>query len=290
MELYSEIINQLSLPGDGQWLSHCESHLLVSLKATKYSPGPSPCSSPSQNGLLRLRLFWLSMPANGNLVARVSCQRTESSKTTGIVGIYTAYSVPSNDAFLYHDTEIRFDKENWNFNIPIRIPPTIDSEGPPPVGNLVEIGIFCAGMPEFTSRPMLELLHVYHLQIGPQRERPMQITIRNIAVVKRQSGMNSERRLAWDWACVPNAPPVGRPWSRTTGPFSHFDVTLDGIRIGEAFCLEFPVRRDDLDDALGVDGVEVLITGYLFGGGVVTGEARVLRTDLIFAESRFSYG
>ena len=57
------------------------------------------------------------------------------------------------------------------------------------------------------------------------------------------------------------------PWSSTTGPFSHFIVTIGGKEAGSAFGLEFPVLEEDCGD---LGQVEVTIMGHLFGGATVS--------------------
>lgn len=68
------------------------------------------------------------------------------------------------------------------------------------------------------------------------------------------------------------------PWSSTTGPFSHFIVTISGKEAGSAFGLEFAVLKEDCSD---LDQVEVTIMGKLFGGATVSSSqmVRVLRVD-----------
>ncbi|KAI4096159.1 MAG: hypothetical protein LQ344_001222 [Seirophora lacunosa] len=135
---------------------------------------------------------------------------------------------------------------------------------------LVAIGIFVEGESDL-SMP-IALMEITRIVIRPKQAVTTDIGygIANLHVKSCSHGTNVEKRIAWDWESVPQQHgktwPEGMPWSRTTGPFSSFTVRIGDEIIGEAYCLEFPVRNEDLN--VSGEMITISVAGHLFGGGL----------------------
>ncbi|KAL9124224.1 MAG: hypothetical protein Q9217_006423 [Psora testacea] len=284
MELLSELANRSPWRGDGCPSSQGESYLRTYLKVTD-ALGPNVHPSPTPKRVLRLKLFNLNISATNALTSSIRCRRVQASKSIGSAGFYTAYRVPSRSGLAYTEIMRPIAEEDLEYNIPIQSPfpgDCIDEVG---IGYLAEVGVFCVPVTETPPVPSIDILHIYNFVIRPLSQSAIVATIDNIRVIERQSGLNLEKRLTWNWTCPEDHCCEGRPWSKTTGPFSQFDILLDGRRIGDAFCLEFPLGIVDFDEVEESDEAQVTVRGNLFGGGIVVSEARLSKTDFIVTEA-----
>ncbi|KAL8758976.1 MAG: hypothetical protein Q9184_003756 [Pyrenodesmia sp. 2 TL-2023] len=134
---------------------------------------------------------------------------------------------------------------------------------------LVALGVFMEGEPD-TSVPVA-ILEITSIIIRPKEVVATQygLQLRDIHIKDRAHGSGAEKRVAWDWETVPGRHghtwPIGMPWSRTTGPFASFTVRIGDEVAGEAYCLEFPLRNEDIKDS--EKWVTISVVGRLFGGG-----------------------
>lgn len=103
---------------------------------------------------------------------------------------------------------------------------------------LVEFGVYCEYSVEI-SQP-LNLLQIERLVISP-RHRPMDrdFTSYNVHVIRRGNDAYAGRRLAWQWQGENETWPEWMPWSKTTGPFSYFSISVEGREAGRSYCIEF---------------------------------------------------
>ena len=289
MEMCSKLTESDPHYGEGPSKNQCETHLLIYVQPSECRRLKAPPHSPPRR-IIRLRLFNVNMPSNNTLTFTTLARRVKAIGSIGNVGFYTAYSVPLSDRIAYADTPIPITSDISAYNIPVRIPSEHEGVDTPEMGRLVEVGVFCEDMNEFPASHMLELLHVYNLVVGPRGESATAVTVHNIRVIERQSGSNVEKRMAWNWTCPKDRWPAGKAWSNSTGPFSHFNIMTNERRLGEAFCLECPLRRDDFDEVMQSDEVRFTIQGTLYGGGTVTSDAIFSKTDLMVAETQCSFG
>jgi Glycosyl hydrolase family 85 len=87
----------------------------------------------------------------------------------------------------------------------------------------------------------------------------------NIHADLRGTGDSKQVRLCWDLShsTIGEWEPLGSP---TTGPFSHFEVEIDDQIVGRAYALEMILPEHFVQRWNGPDGIEVKITGVIFGG------------------------
>ena len=147
---------------------------------------------------------------------------------------------------------------------------TLDMEEPN--AHIVEFGIYCSLAGEFSGP--IEVLDLYALVVRPRVEVEYTCSLTELEIYHRLSGENSEQRLRWAFHGSQDTWRPGLPWSDTTGPFSGFTIKMDDQILGQAHCLEFPLRPDDWLQE-GKDKVEFLVQGHLFGGGAVFGSLTV---------------
>ncbi len=231
------------------------------------------------------------------LTARVTYHRPRSSRSIK-TGFYLAYYAPGTQGPL-----------TYKYSAALYPPPTSSSDTLTQVvpidhdGNnnenkyLVELGTYvdyphpASRSPDpdsETDRRKQHLLTIKHLSILPASTVSLtsKYQITALHLITRtphpDTTVDSQTRLVWSWhALAPSTSPAGSPdtsdlpCSRTTGPFAHFVVTLNGRYAGRTYACEFPLRKGDFVDA-GTDGsgegegegeVEVCVEGVLFGFG-----------------------
>jgi len=118
---------------------------------------------------------------------------------------------------------------------------------------------------------------IQHISIlpAPAIPKPSDHQITDLRVITRGAEPYRQKRLVWDLHS--NRVPVqegGLPYSETTGPFSHFLVSVDGRCVGRAYACEFPLRREDFgevesgnhEEGREEEKGEVIVKGVLFGG------------------------
>ncbi|KAL8789645.1 MAG: hypothetical protein Q9213_001081 [Squamulea squamosa] len=226
----------------------------------------------------RLRLYKLDMPADGSLEATVEARNN----TRLQCGFYVAYGNPDGQPLEYTDHAMP---------LPGLSPGSFISF---PIQNskqrLVEFGVFLEGGPD-QSQPMA-LLDINSIVIKPLKAREVEalettFTIRDIRLVKKVRGSQTDKRNAWRWTKKTELQgqlwPVGMPWSQTTGPFSSFTVHVGRSKvIAEAFCTECSLKPEEVE-ALD-ENVGVQVVGNLFGGGHVRSTLCLFHTaDLVNA-------
>ena len=133
---------------------------------------------------------------------------------------------------------------------------------------IVEVGICYNVAHEF--RGSIALMDIYGLVIKPRPVSTFTCSLFGLELYHRSSGETREQRLRWTWRGSTEVWPDSLPWSDTTGPFSVFTITADGVRLGQAHCLEFPLRSSDWPQGPSKI-VKFSVRGYLFGGGMVSG-------------------
>ena len=221
---------------------------------------------------LRLRLFKLNMPADGTLEALVRFSKPRVARSVRL-GFYAAYKVSGKQEIAYKHSEILHSISLDTHRM------SISYQG---AGNrLVEFGVYCEKSVEM-SRP-LNLLQIERLVISPHhRLISRDFTIYNVHAIRRGEDPYAERRLAWQWRGEDEARPDGIPWSKTTGPFSYFKISIQRREVGKAYGIEFPVRAEDIESSRTTDeSIEIQISGILFGGEkVISSPVMISVSDL----------
>ena len=114
---------------------------------------------------------------------------------------------------------------------------------------LVDVGFYCKGVIE--SPAPLQILRAFRFTIMPSTisDAPSPcFTVYDIRLVKRGASPNEQRRLKWTWHGVEDEWPKTMPWSKITGPFSHFTLFVNGLEIGRSYCLEYPLTVAELHE------------------------------------------
>jgi hypothetical protein len=116
--------------------------------------------------------------------------------------------------------------------------------GPAEIINLHEISVFPAPPAEVPTPPCC---------------------VSNIHTEFRGTGNSKQVRVCWNFSpsIISGPQPLQ---SCITGPFSHFEVEIDGRITGRAYALEMILPDDFVQRWSGPDGIDVKITGVIFGG------------------------
>ena len=206
---------------------------------------------------IALRLYIYNMPANGSLEAIVEVQGKMYAEGISS-GIYFSYKDRSTGAVTDIKWELHPDEE-----LSRRIPIQHDN------GVLVGFGVYMAG--EYRESSPVLLMELTRIVIKPQQVAVPACVIRNAHIKEVSAGSYVQKRIVWSWALtLPHEKPAysdGMPWSWTTGPFSSFTVYIDGELVGEACCLEFPLKNEDIEGLN--DEAAIQIVGHIFGSGEV---------------------
>ena len=205
---------------------------------------------------LRFCLFKLSMPADGPLEAVLKFSRSQVTRSNR-VGLFAAYKTMSG-GLTYRYSELPYDLSLSSHHMNLDY---LENGS-----RLVELGVYCERQVDIIQP--LQLLSIERLVVSPAPKlRGRNFAIHNIHTTQRGKGLDVERRLAWQWRGAHETWPTWLPWSKTTGPFSHFAVSIQGREVGKAYCLEFPVRTDDIGPSGTVSGdIKVQVRGLFFGG------------------------
>ena len=223
--------------------------------------------------LLRLCLFKLSMPADGPLEAVLRFSKPRLARSVK-VGLFAAYRASGQQDVTYRYSEIPHNISLDSHRM------SLGFQGGE--NRLVEFGVYCEKSVDIFQP--LQLLHIYRLVISPSRRSiRYDFAIHNIRLIRRGEDLYGERRLAWQWRGVDDTWPNWLPWSKTTGPFSHFTIWMDGRDVGKGYCLEFSVHAQDIEASESIgESVEVRISGTIFGGGEIMSMPVIIsKSDLI---------
>ena len=206
---------------------------------------------------LRLCLFKLSMPSIDNFEAILQINKPRVAQPAK-VGFFAAYKLDDKQDLAYRYSEVPENAFVGSHHM------SLDYRGDHT--RLVEFGVYCETA-SIDVQPLL-LLSIESLVISPiNRQAGCDFALYDVHTTERGKGQDAETRLVWQWQGSRNKWPDWLPWSKTTGPFSHFRVFVEGQEIGRSYCLEFPIHAQDTELSEVHDGsIEVRISGVLFGG------------------------
>ncbi|KAL8921130.1 MAG: hypothetical protein Q9208_005883 [Pyrenodesmia sp. 3 TL-2023] len=229
-----------------------------------------------------LILFNFNMPADDSLAASITIRETEHihNVTRGIK--MTFFNFARREYYdVGHTLLPSLGHEESVVNLPVN----------EMNATLVALGVFMEGDPD-TSVPVA-ILEITSIIIKPKEAVGIQfgLRLRNLHIKDRAHESGVEKRVAWDWETVPGRHgqtwPIGMPRSRTTGPFSSFTVRIGDEVAGQAYCLEFPLRDEDVK-GLG-KRITISVVGRLFGGGFADcSSITVPRAELMIAENNMT--
>ena len=199
---------------------------------------------------VRLALFKLDMICDGSLHAIINFTAPEIS---GAKGFYFAYENSKSKTTQHQYHEI----QPTQLGYAAIVLQAADADS-----RLVECGVYCQAFS--TIQPLDPVLTISSLCIKPIQHINFEFDIVNVQTKREERGGIAETWIAWEWQGSANNWPKVLPWSSTTGPFAYFSVEIDGKEVGRAHCLQFPLRKEDLEEGEG-DEVAVSIGGYVFG-------------------------
>lgn len=194
-----------------------------------------------------LPLFQLDMPADGSLYSVVHLKPTPSHPGS-LASFYFKYNNDTN--FFPLEDEIR-----------CTVVPDLEGDNT----RLLEVGIHFKG-PQVPQQkfPIAEIVDISIYPRSGFREGTC--SIQDLRVKRRHNGETEHWRLCWDYSDEDGAlnTTTGIPYSKTTGPFAHFLVEVDGIS-AIAFALEW-ILCEALVEVMGGEGAEVKVVGVGFDG------------------------
>ncbi|MCJ1239572.1 hypothetical protein MMC14_007570 [Varicellaria rhodocarpa] len=156
------------------------------------------------------------------------------------IGIYVAYRVSANKdkiEFEYHMIEY-----TPQANVPFTTSTFMSGNNG---GQLSELGVYCKGV--FESTEPLLLMALKRLSVMPEAAKPntSEFAVHDLKIGKRGDAPHAQKFLVWAWHGSRVGWPDMLPWSDTTGPFSHFEISINGRWLGRAYSIEFPLTDDD---------------------------------------------
>ena len=227
---------------------------------------------------MHLCLFKLNMPGDGSLRANA---HFACSSVSGTIGFYSAYQGPNRARleFSYHavlpGNLVASESPSW---LDSSNTASICLQAPASKYQLVEFGVFGQGYA--LDKASQVVMMVKSIGIAPSVELDHNFHIVNISVLQQNKNTDVEMQLTWQWEGSEDRWPEGLPWSKTTGPFSHFAIFIDGEDAGTAHSLKFPLREEDFERSE-EKRVVVSIDGHLFGGGTIASSPMTfLRNEL----------
>ena len=232
----------------------------TSSRTTRTSSAPFlPRTSSSQTHLC---LYRISMPLERAISGELRCERMLANSDVKL-SLYLGFTISGSPRVHYE-----------YFTIPAgeSSPMSFSQPGKHDGFQLVEVGISCSSEARF--EPPSQLLDIYSVLITKHAPNIDTFQLTDIHLTRREIPPEIENRLAWSWTGERAGWPEQLPWSRTTGPFSHFDIYIDDIEIGRAQSCEFPLRDRELSrDKL----CAVRIAGTTFAGGTVAAKIELER-------------
>ena len=234
-----------------------------------------------QRPILRLRLFDLNMLADGSLQAMVEARTDQTAQRTK-TGFYTAHVGADNQHLEYHyyQNSSTASSSITRFSLGV--------EGSD--SRVVEFGVFLDSTMETSEPvPLIEMTRLVIKSIEAVDSDDV-FFIKDVRIIERGQHPLVEKRLAWTWGGnhrhLTKPWVEGMPWSLSTGPFASFSVVFGGEIVGQAYCLEFPLRGEDVENLNEEDDVIVQIIGNIFGGGQAKGPSVSFRRSELLVEGQ----
>ncbi|KAI4159779.1 MAG: hypothetical protein LQ342_006290 [Letrouitia transgressa] len=219
------------------------------------------------------------MPGDGSLQARLKLERKYESRNVDF-GLYAAYDVLPLPNLHFQQYKIPVNGGDERTTI-------FCLKGPSDAARLVELGLYMSISTTVSQLCMpLSLCDITEVIIQPPPPLHSRYCIQELSLVERGHLKKNEKRLSWQWrrenSDIKDEWPKELPWSKTTGPFSHFSINVQGREVAQVFCLEFPIRPEDLQGKEGENSqLEVFVAGKLFGGDhVYSAKIYLSKTDM----------
>jgi hypothetical protein len=212
-----------------------------------------------------LSLYKLNMSAVGGLRLTVTCRILQP--IMGDLGIYLKVSSRHEPQLL------PMDKLG-----DVQIIEAVVDTSSQPSGQIQELGVysdqFCG------SDQTIPVLEIHTMTIIPCRhdQTPATPTIYNARVEECGEGEVKHTRLYWEYADRDSTRIYGMPHSEMTGPFSYFDLEINGVPAGRWYALECILSKG-VAEVLRTAEVRFKITGVSFDGQALACHTATLSTN-----------
>ena len=118
-----------------------------------------------------------------------------------------------------------------------------------------------------TKGSTFSLLEISSISLKPSGQSyPTNISIQGLHVLERGNGKALHHRLKWSYRSATKPDGFLMPWSDVTGPFSHFEISVEKQLQGRAYALQFILDETSYKKK---KKVHVDITGYAFDGTAI---------------------
>ncbi|KAH7412151.1 glycosyl hydrolase family 85-domain-containing protein [Phaeosphaeria sp. MPI-PUGE-AT-0046c] len=211
-----------------------------------------------EKGIRWLPLYKLDMPADDSLHLVITCRNLLSSKSEAVASFYIRLSNQKQPRLLNINMTGGHDTIRTRLGTP---------SAPHDSARVQELGFHLVGSVGEGTVPVVETTSIL---IMPRvaSQTPSRCSIHNIRLQTHTTDENSHTRLCWEYADNTESEVYGVPYSDLTGPFSHFDIDINGQRAGRAYALQHIVSSTILEGLAGKD-MEVQVTGVGFHGQVL---------------------
>ena len=209
------------------------------------APVSTDCTTKTlyeEQALYRKPLYMLSMDPMVWLI-KAFHSRTRAGRSVE-VGIYVAYrKTPIEDEVEYEYHEITYAGQ---VKAAFTTSSFVSHKGH---DRLSELGVYCRGA--FDTPGLLPLIELRMLSIIPEAAKPdtSSFVVLDLKVVECGKAPYTQQRFTWTWQGSRVGWPDMVPWSDTTGPFSYFEITVNGKWLGRAYATEFPLAGDEVGDS-----------------------------------------
>lgn len=226
----------------------------------------SALNDDTEKEIRRLPLYRLDMPADDTLTLTITCRSLISTDTRVLSSFYIKLSNQERPQLLDIDTS----GDQHTIQTRVRASPSSDD-----TVRVEELGFQLVGSVGEGIVPVVETASILIMPHAAYDTLTMH-SIHSIRLQTYSADDNSHTRLCWDYTDSPESRVPGVPYSDLTGPFSHFDIDLDGDRDGRAYSIQHIVSKAAAEKQASKD-IEVEIIGVGFDGRVLARGKTTLR-------------
>ena len=146
-----------------------------------------------------------------------------------------------------------------------------------PIGSKHAEGVTITGL---SVRVLYGMLEIYEVCIQPANSATNRYSVRDVRIEERGEGELRHSRLCWqvreqiseyrdcpvERSRLADGTLDKRPWSETTGPFSHFRILIDSKEVGLAYALEYVLSEAVSKKLKAGNECKVQVVGVTFWG------------------------
>ncbi|KAF1835253.1 hypothetical protein BDW02DRAFT_578972 [Decorospora gaudefroyi] len=228
-------------------LEHAAHRTRLVIEAKKASSGPE---QPREE---YLPLFKINIAAKKSLCLEITSRNNLPPASDAVVCFY----LKTTEAIHFHEIPPSDSTQKSTSSVEFSTP-----------GSRVQgLGMYIRGLPNPAVGETTKILEVLEIRIAsksPANPPPPSYLIRNVRFENRAQRAREHTRLCWDYddreQMVKDV-----PYSHITGPFSHFSICVDGVRVGRAYALEHPLNEILVERLAGKE-VVVEVVGVSFDG------------------------